>query len=118
VQGGESFEDLARAFSDEKETKGFGGSMGEITMKDLPPSMKEQLDSMKDGDISEPLPYAADPTKPGYHILYRKKTIPSHQPNLDDDYKAIERMATFAKKQRLEQDWVDDLRTKLYWEKR
>ncbi len=118
VLDGESFEELARKYSDEKETKGFGGSMGDISMKDLPPSMKETLSAMQDGDISEPLPYAADPTKPGYHILYRKKTVPSHKPNLDDDYKALERMATFAKKQRLEMDWVEELRKQLYWEKR
>jgi len=115
---GEPFEDLARQYSDEKETKGFGGSMGDITMKDLPPSMKETLEAMKDGDISEPLPYAADPTKPGYHILYRKRTIPSHKPNLEDDYKALERMALFSKKQRLELEWVEELRKQLYWEKR
>ena len=92
--------------------------MGEIALKDLPPSMRDQLDSLKDGDISEPLPYAADPTKPGYHIIYRKRTVAAHKPNLDDDYKGLERMATYAKKQRVEQAWVTELRGKMYWEKR
>ena len=118
ILAGESFEQIAKAQSDEKETKGFGGAMGEITVKDLPPSMREQLDAMKDGDISEPLPYAANPAKPGYHIIYRKRTIPAHIPNLDDDYKSLERMAAYGKKQRLEQEWVAELRSKMYWEKR
>ncbi len=118
VLAGEDFQELAKQYSDEKETKGFGGAMGEIAMKDLPASMREQLDSLKDGLISEPLPYAADPTKPGYHIIYRKRTIPAHKPNLEDDYKSLERMATGLKKQRLEQSWVSELRGKMYWEKR
>lgn len=118
ARSGASFEALARTFSDEKETKGFGGAMGEITLGELPPSMKEQIESLKDGDVSEPLPYAADPTKPGYHIMYRKKTIAAHRPTLESDYKSIERMATFAKKQRMEQTWVQELRQRLYWEKR
>lgn len=118
VSAGASFESLARSFSDEKETKGFGGAMGEITLSELPPSMREQIESLKDGDVSEPLPYAADPTKPGYHIMFRKKTIAAHRPNLDTDYKTIERMAMYAKKQRMEQSWVEELRGRLYWERR
>lgn len=113
---GEDFEELARKFSDEKQTKGFGGSMGELSLSDLPPAMSDPIKNLKDGEISEPLPYAADPTKPGYHIIYRAKTIPSHTPTLDSDYKPIEKMAIFAKRQRLEQEWIESLRKKMYWE--
>jgi peptidyl-prolyl cis-trans isomerase SurA len=118
VEAGEDFETLARELSEEKETKGFGGSMGEIDLTRLPPDMKEAINALADKGVSEPLPYAADPTKPGYHILYRKSLIRAHKATLEFDYKQIEQMATFAKKQRLEQEWVADLRKKLYWEKR
>lgn len=115
---GDSFEDLARKFSDEKQTKGFGGSMGELNLADLPPAMKDPIAALKDGEISDPLPYAADPSNPGYHIIWREKTIAPHKPTLESDYKPIEKMAIFAKRQRLEQEWIDELREKMYWEKR
>ena len=34
----------------------------------------------------------------------------------DDDYKQLEQMASFEKKQRLEQEWILKLRRELYWE--
>jgi len=118
VSEGEDFEKLASEYSEEKETQGYGGSLGEMDLNSLPPGMKEPIESLKDGEITEPMPYTANAAKPGYHIIFRKKTIPAHKATLETDYKAIERMATFAKKQRLEQDWVVELRQQLYWEKR
>lgn len=118
VEAGEDFEKLAKELSDEKESKGFGGSMGEIDITRLPPDMRDAINALNDKGVSEPLPYAADPTKPGYHILYRKSLIRAHRPSLEFDYKSIEQMAIFAKKQRLEREWVDELRKTLYWEKR
>ncbi|MBK6290688.1 MAG: peptidylprolyl isomerase [Ignavibacteria bacterium] len=118
VEKGENFETLAREFSDEKETQGFGGSMGQIELARLPEEMQTSLNAMKDGAVSDPSPYAADPTKPGFHILYRKRIIPAHTPSVDEDYKQLEQMASFEKKQRLEQEWVQKLRKELYWETR
>jgi peptidyl-prolyl cis-trans isomerase SurA len=115
---GEDFEKLAGEFSEEKETQGYGGGLGEVDPTSLPPQLKSAVESLKDGEISEPMPYTANPQKPGFHIVYRKRTIPKHKASLDSDYKTIERMATVMKKQRLEQDWVIELRQKLYWEKR
>lgn len=118
VKSGEDFEALAKKYSDEKETQGFGGAMGQIDLQRLPPDMRSAIIAMKDGDVSEPMPYAADPTKPGFHILWRKKLLKQHMPNLEDDYKQLEQMASMEKRQRLEQEWVAELRKKLYWEVR
>ena len=118
VAAGEDFEALAKKYSEEKETQGFGGAMGQIDMQRLPDDMKKSILSMKDGEVTEPLPYAADPTKPGFHIMWRKKFIKQHYPTLEDDYKQLEQMASMEKRQRLEQEWMKDLRKKLYWEVR
>ena len=40
VEKNESFEDLAKQYSDEKETQGFGGSMGVIELNRLPADLK------------------------------------------------------------------------------
>lgn len=118
VAAGENFEELAKKVSDERETQGFGGSMGTIELERLPAEMKTIIAGLPDGGVSDPLPYAADPTKPGYHILYRKRFIAAHAPSLADDFKQIEQLALMEKRQRLEQDWILDLRKKLYWEVR
>jgi len=118
AKAGKDFEELAKTFSDEKETQGFGGSMGQIELERLPEDMRKTIEALPDGGVSEPMPYAADPTKPGYHIMFRKSLIPAHQASLETDYKAIEQMATFEKKQRLEQEWIVQLRSTLYWEQR
>ena len=116
VEAGDSFESIAREYSDERETQGFGGAMGQIELLRLPEDMRSAIAALADGSVSEPMPYAADPTKPGYHILYRKRLIPAHKPSVDDDYKQLEQMASFEKKQRLEQEWILKLRRELYWE--
>jgi len=118
VKAGEDFEALAKKYSEEKETQGFGGAMGQIDMQRLPDDMKRAILTMNDGDVTEPLPYAADPTKPGFHIMWRKKFIKQHYPTLEDDYKQLEQMASMEKRQRLEQEWMKELRKKLYWEVR
>ncbi|MEN9795412.1 MAG: Parvulin-like peptidyl-prolyl isomerase, partial [Bacteroidota bacterium] len=110
VELGDSFEKIAREYSDERETQGFGGAMGQIELSRLPEDMRSAINALKDGSVSDPMPYAADPTKPGYHILYRKRLIPAHKPSVDDDYKQLEQMASFEKKQRLEQEWILKLR--------
>jgi peptidyl-prolyl cis-trans isomerase SurA len=115
---GEDFEELARKYSDERETQGFGGAMGEIELQRLPPDLRKAVGDLNDGGISEPLPYVADPTKPGYHIIYRKRLIRAHAPSLEFDYKTLEQMAAFAKKQKMEQAWVEDLRKTKFWEVR
>ena len=116
VEAGDSFEKIAREYSDERETQGFGGAMGQIELSRLPEDMRNAINALKDGSVSDPMPYAADPTKPGYHILYRKRLIAAHKPSVDDDYKQLEQMASFEKKQRLEQEWILKLRRELYWE--
>lgn len=116
VESGDSFEKIAREYSDERETQGFGGAMGQIELTRLPDDMRNAIASLTDGGVSEPMPYAADPTKPGFHILYRKRLVPAHKPTVDEDYKQLEQMASFEKKQRLEQEWILKLRRELYWE--
>jgi peptidyl-prolyl cis-trans isomerase SurA len=118
VAEGSDFETLAREFSEEKETQGFGGAMGQLELTRLPEEMRSIVTSLPDGGVSDPLPYAADPTKPGYHIIWRKGIAQEHVPTLESDYKMIEQMAVFDKRQRLEQDWLQQLRKTMYWEYR
>jgi len=61
-----NFEQLAFNHSDDKDTKGFGGLLGKITIEQL---ASIGLAELKDGEISEPKPHSTDPTKQGMHIV-------------------------------------------------
>jgi peptidyl-prolyl cis-trans isomerase SurA len=110
VEKGEVFEDLAKQYSDEKETQGFGGSMGVIELNRLPADLKSIVESLPDGGVSKPLPYMSDPTKPSMHIILKKKTIAEHAPTLSSDFKKIEQMAVQQKQAKLMEAFLKELR--------
>ena len=110
VEKSESFEDLAKQYSDEKETQGFGGSMGVIELNRLPADLKSIVETLPVGGVSQPLPYMADPTKPSLHIILKKKNIAEHTPTLSSDYKKIEQMALQQKQAKLMESFLKDLR--------
>lgn len=115
VEKGESFEELAKKTSDETETRGFGGSLGSLFITQIPPVIKDVVDKLKDGQVSEPLVFTTEPKK-AYHIIYRKKTIAEHLPNLNDDFVQIEGFAKEYKRNTLYNEWVEKLRKEMYWE--
>ncbi len=78
-------------------------------------TIKEITDKLKDGDVSEPIVFAAEP-KRSFHIIYRKRTIPEHKANLDDDYPQIELLAKDFKKNDLFNQWLEKLKKEMYWE--
>ena len=116
VEKGESFDELAKMFSDEKETQGFGGSMGSVELSRLPAELKGMLDILPDGGVSDPLPYMSDPTKPAMHIMLRKKLIDAHKPSLENDFKKIEQMSISHKQNILMEEWIASLKKIIAWE--
>ncbi len=110
VEKSESFEDLAKQYSDEKETQGFGGSMGVIELNRLPADLKSIVETLPVGGVSQPLPYMADPTKPSLHIILKKKNIAEHTPTLSSDFKKIEQMALQQKQAKLMESFLKELR--------
>ncbi len=116
VAEGEQFDELAKIYSDDRETRGFGGLLGKIPFGELPERMKNIVGQLNDGEISEPMLYVSDPTKESYHIVYRKKLHPTHRPNLKDDYSEIEQFAAEYKKRKLYADFLQKLRKEMHWE--
>lgn len=110
VEKNESFEELAKQYSDEKETQGFGGSMGVIELNRLPADLKSIVETLPEGGVSQPLPYMADPTKPSLHIILKKKNIAEHSPSLSSDFKKIEQMALQQKQAKLMDSFLKELR--------
>lgn len=115
---GESFQELAKKYSDEKETRNFGGSIGKQDINRFPPSLMETISKLKEGEVSDPQPYSPDPTKSGWHIVYLQKIYTQHKPNLVDDYQGIEMLANQFKQNKLYEEFITKLRKELYWEKK
>lgn len=116
TEKGEKFEDLAIEYSEDKDSKGFGGFIDKIPLDAVPENMKNIINQLDVGQISQPLPYTKEDKKPAYHILLKKRFIPAHEPNLDEDYRTIEKYAIENKKMKIYQDWVQELRNTIYWE--
>lgn len=112
---GEDFEELARRFSDERETQAFGGLLGKFPIDQIPANLKGVIDNIEVGGISEPLLYSSEPRR-SFHIIFKKRFIPEHDANLEEDLKQIEQMAIAYKQTSLYNDWIEKLRKEMYWE--
>lgn len=115
IAHGVDFETLAKKYSEEKETQGFGGKLGKMQLMKIPGNLRDLVVNLKDGEVSEPIQYSGEP-KVSYHIIFRKKTIPEHKMNLDDDYEEIAQYATSRKQQKAYAEWINELRKEIYWE--
>jgi len=117
VDSGESFEKLAKIYSDDKETKGFGGLIGKLTIDNIPANIRSNIESMKEGEVSEPLTYNADPTKTSFHIIMKKRVIAPHKPSLEEDYELLQNYASNKKRQDLMKNYFLKLREEIYWKR-
>ncbi len=116
VENGESFEALAKQYSDDAQTKSFGGTLGKIELTRLPPDLKSVIDALPNGGVTSPMPFSGDPTKTGFHILFKKGVIAEHKTTLESDFKRIEQLASVYKQNKAYEDWVASLRKSMYWE--
>lgn len=116
VNGEIGFEDAARMYSDEQDTRGFGGYLGKLAASNLEPTLQQLLDTLADGAVTSPLPYSTNPTKQGFHIIWKKRSIPPHKPTLETDYKELENFALTIKQQQAYERLVATLRRQLHWE--
>lgn len=115
---GESFADLARQYSEDENTKKLGGELGRITLDQLEqPEVLEHIRNLKEGEISEPHRVFTGSSY-AYQIVQVRKRIPEHPPTLKDDYRRIEQLALYMKKNRVFNEWVEELKKNIYWEVR
>jgi peptidyl-prolyl cis-trans isomerase SurA len=97
------FQKAAKEYSDDVTTKGNGGFFSDgdgatkLMVDELDPIVFFKIDSMKIGDISEPIAYRTDDGKDAVRILYYKSRIPPHLASLEADWSRIQ-AATLAEK--------------------
>jgi peptidyl-prolyl cis-trans isomerase SurA len=114
------FENAAKEYSDDNETKGNGGFFTDqdggqnIPIDELDPVVFFKIDSMKIGDISKPIVYRTNDSKDAVRILYYKSRIPPHQASLQEDYHRIQTATLSEKKNRILQKWFEKARLDVF----
>ncbi len=114
---GESFASLAKKYSEDTETAPIGGSLGSAELGQIEKRFYSTVATLKEGEISEPVKLSSGGVD-GYHIVMMKKRVPAHSPSLDQDYQRIESIALNFKKNREYTAWLEELKTKIYWQSR
>lgn len=116
-EGKYTFEEAARLFSDDKDTKQNGGLMinpqtastkfDNETLSEMDPNLIVTINSMQIGDISKPMQFTnMVDGKPGFRILKLKNRIDPHKTNLKDDYQKLAIMATANHNKKMIKDWI------------
>jgi len=105
---GESFESLARAYSEGKEAKE-GGDWGWIGRDILRKELNETAFSLKAGQHSRMIE-----TAEGYYILEVDDVKPAHTTPLAEVRDDIEKTLLEEQRTKMQEDWVKDLRAKAY----
>lgn len=113
----ESFAGLAKKYSEDDDTKSVGGDLGLIAMDQLEADFASVVKDLKAGEISEPHRVTLKSSY-GYQIVLLKKRVASHDVNLQDDYKRVEQMALYLKRNRLNAEWIEELKKSINWELR
>lgn len=110
---GESFADLARKYSEDENTKAAGGDLGRVAVDQLEPDFASVVKNLKKSEISEPHKVTLGSSY-GYQIVIMKDQVPPHDVNLAQDYRRVEQMALFVKRQREYARWIDEMKKNIY----
>jgi len=110
---GETFAELARKYSEDEDTKSLGGDLGTLTGDQLQPDFAAEVKDLKEGEIGEPRRATVGATY-GFHIVWMRKRTTPHTMSLDQDYHRIEQLALFVKRNRLNAEWVEELKKTIY----
>jgi peptidyl-prolyl cis-trans isomerase SurA len=110
---GGSFAELASKYSEDEDTKTIGGDLGTLTADQLQPDFAGQIKDMKAGEISEPLRTVVGSSY-GFHIIWMRKRTAPHTINLQDDFKRIQQLALYMKRNKQNAEWIDELKKTIY----
>jgi peptidyl-prolyl cis-trans isomerase SurA len=110
---GESFATLASRYSEDEDTKSVGGDLGDLTADQLQPDFAGQIKDLKDGEISSPQ-RAVVGSSYGFHIIWMRHRTTPHPISLTEDFKRLEQLALYMKRNKLNAEWVEELKKSIY----
>lgn len=117
IDGRISFENAAKKYSDDKDTKQNGGLMinpasgntkwDNEEISQLDQNLVFMFDKMNVGDVTIPMNYSGVDGKQGYRILTIISRSEPHKMNIKDDYSKLLQLATFQKNKKEIQEWIE-----------
>ncbi len=120
------FSDLARQYSDDEDTRPFGGRIvnmqtGErlMAINQLDPALYRIVILLdEEGEISEPRSFTPRRTSSSraFRIVRLDRHIPEHRANLEQDFDRIREIALQRKRMERMRTWMDGLRAEVYIE--
>ncbi len=113
ILGGASFAELAKASSEDEDTKKLGGDLGSVTADQLVPEFATTVLPLKEGDISQPSRVTLG-TSYGWHIVWLRKRVLAHPMTLEQDYERVKQVALYMKRNRKNLEWVEELKKTIY----
>lgn len=118
-----TFEQAAIRYSMDRGTKDCGGCISEpqtnnlrVPMDKLDPDLYFKIEEMNEGQISKPMEYKMPDGTQAFHVVYLKRKIDPHVPNLKDDYKKIYIAALQMKQAEKFEDWIGSAKKNIYIE--
>jgi peptidyl-prolyl cis-trans isomerase SurA len=78
-----------------------------LNIDELTPDVVAQLDKLKIGEFSQPVPFADERGRKGVRILYLKSRTDPHVMNLRDDYNKVSQVALEEKKYATLDKWLN-----------
>ncbi len=116
VRFNKSFKEMAKIYSEDDNSKNFGGDLGTFYINQLDKSTLDVVTKLAEGEISFPRRFEFGRDSYGYHTVLLKKRIPQHSADLITDYNELSKLATEYKKQKKYEQWIKDLKNKIFWE--
>lgn len=108
-----TFEDAAKIYSQDENTKSKGGYIGKIPIEQFDSAAAEALKDLSKGQITDPLRTGSD-EKYGYEIYKLIDVIPPHKLSLEGDYERIKKFAESLKENREIEKWINEIRKSIY----
>ncbi len=116
IKNGKSFEELAKKFSDNKETAKFGGKLGTFEIGKLDQQLRDVAYKLNIGEISFPKRIDVSRISYGFHIVKLDNRVKQHKPEVETDFDDLKELALLRKKQKLYSEWLEEIKTKIFWE--
>lgn len=117
-----TFEKAAKEYSDDKNTSSAGGffldptGAPRVSVEEIDPVMFFTLDTMKVGNMTEPIDYRLDDGTQVLRIIYYKDRVAPHQASLEQDYQKIYQATLSSKKNRILSEWFRKAQGDVYIE--
>lgn len=109
IAAGESFEALAREYSDDPDTRENGGYVGEIEVDALDTAYRNALAGLEPGEVSDVVR-----TGRGFQIVKLVSRTASRKPNFDEAKGWIRNVIEARMREALFDEWLEEARQEIY----